>query len=232
MHQVVYEATMFPEWLTAIGGIGAFIATARLAFLARRQMTAAQNQVDVMRDTSKAEAAAVEKQITASIAQGEAIREAARAQLQPMVFAHGDCTHTYAEPADEVVMGRQENEYLLSSGQVGFGYKLANEGTGLALNIRHGVDVGGTRFEYGGGMHWRALRPGESQPGQDSLDQGVWIRIVPLVVVCDERELPPNWEVQPRHYWTEFESVFGERFRTRNPNDPRQPAEFERIEGP
>ena len=34
------------------------------------------------------------KQIQASIEQGEAIREAARAQLQPMVFAHADQIHS------------------------------------------------------------------------------------------------------------------------------------------
>jgi len=119
---------------------------------------------------------------------------------------------------------------MLNPGQVGFGYKLANEGTGLAINIRHGIEIAGERFEYGGGMQWRALAPGERQPADDFLDQGNWIRITPLAVVVDERELQENWAVQLRHYWAEFESVFGERFRTRNSIDPRQPAEFERTE--
>ena len=71
------------EWLTAIGGLLVFAATAALAWVAKKQMGDA-------RRASAAEAAAIEKQIGASIQQGDAIREAARAQLQPVVFAHGD----------------------------------------------------------------------------------------------------------------------------------------------
>lgn len=222
---IIHEAAAgWPEWLTAVGGVGAFAATGRLAWLAKRQMDAGEAQ-------SRAEAAAIDKQIAASIEQGEAIREAARAQLQPMVFAHGDNTHVRPERPDPLGLDDdQENEYMLGPGQIGFGYKLANEGTGLALSIRHGVEIAGERFEFGGGMHFRSLRPGEWQPAQDFLDQGNWIRITPLVVVCTNDELPSDWADLPRHYWAEFESVFGERFRTRNPSDPMLPAEFERLD--
>jgi hypothetical protein len=218
MYPVV--ATAFPEWLTAIGGVGAFAATARLAYLAKEQMDATSRQADE-------EAKRLDKQVTASLEQGEAIRESARAQLQPMVFAHADAVRTCPNAAG----GERDNEYMLGSGQVGFGYKLANEGTGLGLNIRHGVAIEDKRWEFGEGMRWRALRPGEQQPAADFLDQGVWIRIKPLVVVCDERELPSDWAMRPRYYWTEFENVFGERFGTRNPSDPAQPAGFVRLGG-
>jgi hypothetical protein len=226
-----FAAVTVSDWAaiaTAIGGVGAFLATARLAYLARKQMTAAldqvtaaQDQVDVMRQAAADDAATVKGQIDASVQQGEAIREAARAQLQPIVFAHGDKTLTWLEGTDKA----EDNEYMIGPGQIGFGYKLANEGTGLALNIRHGVDIGGKRLEWGEGKRWRALRAGEWQPAQDFLDQGVWIRIRPFAVVCNLSEVA-DWATQPRHYWAEFDSVFGERFWTRNPSDPTDPAGF------
>ena len=52
-------AASLPEWLTAIGGVGVFIATGVLALLARQQMNtlglqtkAAQDQVNAIRQTS------------------------------------------------------------------------------------------------------------------------------------------------------------------------------------
>ena len=112
----------FTDWLTGISGVLVFGATAALALLANRQMgklteqaQAAKDQVDVMRDASKAEAEAVQKQIAASIAQGEAIREASRGQLQPIVFAH----------AHDARIG-PDDEFIIGEGEVGFGYRLAN----------------------------------------------------------------------------------------------------------
>ena len=121
-------------------------------------------------EQARDEAAAIYKQIAASIEQGEAIREAARAQLQPMVFAHGDQTHTRPGVEGEVEFVSRETmtEYQLGAGQIGFGYRLANEGTGLALNIRHGVEIGDKQLEYAGGMQFRSLRPGEWVPPKDS----------------------------------------------------------------
>ena len=55
------------------------------------------------------------------------------------------------------------------------------------------------------------------------------IRIPPLVVVRNLSELHEDWAAEPLHYWAEFENVFGERFRTRNPCDPQRPAEFEPL---
>ena len=138
-----------------------FVATAVLAGVAVRQMQDA-------RRASAAEAAAVEKQINASIQQGEAIREAARAQLQPMVFAHADAFRTWPPTAADELRGERQNEYELGPGQIGFGYRLKNEGTGIALNIEHGVEIDGHEIPFEGGMRFRALRPGEAQPEFDT----------------------------------------------------------------
>ncbi|MGI8557878.1 MAG: hypothetical protein ACR2ND_06165 [Solirubrobacteraceae bacterium] len=233
------------DWLTASGGVGAFVATAILAGvavmqmgLARAQMSklddqvkAAQEQVDAMRETSAAELAVVREQIDASVEQGRAvrdqvdaaveqgraIREAARAQLQPIVFAH----------AIPVVVGPND-EYSIGEDDVAFAYFLQNEGTGIALNVRHGVEIGGIDYEYGGGMQVRVLRPGESLPLRDAAS-GQLIWRVSLAVVRRRDELPDGWHTEPRHYWASFESVFGERFETRNPRDPEVPADFKRL---
>jgi len=217
------QVAAFTDWLTGVSGALVFLATGALALLAKKQM-------DDSRRASASEALAIEKQINASVQQGGAIREAARAQLQPMVFAHGDATLTRPSFEDEAASGpNAATEYQLSPGQIGFGYKLANEGTGLALNIRHGVEIGSKRLEFGDGMQFRSLRPGYWYPAQDFMDQGNMIHITPLAVVCNLSELPNDWAAEPRRYWAEFENVFGERFRTRNPSDPQRPAEFERI---
>jgi hypothetical protein len=152
-------------------------------------------------------------------------REQASALQQPMVFAHGDETKTWPEGTGEP----NPNEAMLGPGQVGFGYKLANEGTGLAMNIRHGVEVAGKRLEFGDGMQFRSLPPGEWHPARDFLQDGVRIRIRPFYVVVNVNQLPADYLTQPRHYWADFDNVFGERFRTRNPNDPTKSAAFERL---
>jgi hypothetical protein len=115
-------------------------------------------------------------------------------------------------------------------GEVGFGYRLTNEGTGIALNIRHGLEIAGRLIEFGSGMQMRALRPGETQPPADYLDpNGHMIQFLPLVVASALASLPEDWAMLPRYYWAEFENVFSERFRTSNPSLPDQPASFERV---
>ena len=58
------------DWLTAIGGVGAFLAAAVLAVSSHRQMKATQKQSD------------------ASLAQAEATREGVAKQTYPLVYAH------------------------------------------------------------------------------------------------------------------------------------------------
>ncbi|MDQ6804053.1 MAG: hypothetical protein M3065_03590 [Actinomycetota bacterium] len=45
----------------------------------------------------------------------------------------------------------------LAEGEVGFTYRLTNERGGIALYIRHGVELAGSEFAFGGGMETRAL---------------------------------------------------------------------------
>lgn len=92
---------------------------------------------------------AVRGQIEAVASVTTATRDAARAHLQPVVFAHAIGSHIRG-PDDDLD---------LNEGMVAFPYYLSNEGTGLALNIRHGVEIAGSDFEFGDGMESRVLRP-------------------------------------------------------------------------
>jgi type II secretory pathway pseudopilin PulG len=213
MHPVVETAASLPDWLTAVGGLLVFAATAWLASVAKTQMNDA-------RTASAAEAALVEKQIAASIKQGEAIEEAARAQLQPMVFAHPGLVDTWSPDTPKAVpVGYPKpNPYNLGPGQTGFGYSLENEGTGLALNIEHVIEIEGLELAFGDGMRFVALRPGEAQP----VPPHAW------VVVIREGQLPDAWG--SRVYWARFDNIFNERFETRTSSDPTEAAEFKRID--
>lgn len=59
-----------PDWLTAIGGVGAFLAAVVLAFFGYRQMKATQRQSD------------------ATLEQAQATRDAVAQQTYPLVYAH------------------------------------------------------------------------------------------------------------------------------------------------
>lgn len=77
--------------LAAIGGVSTFVlASVAVAQMRHsgRQTAALEGQVQVVREAAEKELDALREQIAASIEQGEAVREAARAQLQPIVFAH------------------------------------------------------------------------------------------------------------------------------------------------
>jgi cell division protein FtsL len=203
--------------LAAGGGVGTFVLAA-VAVLqmrhSRRQTVAMENQVTAIQDGAEKQLAAMRDEIHASVEQGRAVREAARAQLQPIVFAHaqGGAVRGPDEGAD------------IGEGEVGFRYRLANEGTGVALNIRHGVEIDGIERQFGDGMEVRSMRPGESLPVVSIAGSS------PFAVVFIEAELPQNWSSVSRTYWARFENVFGDQFETRNPHDPRQSAAFMRVE--
>lgn len=179
------------------------------------QVNAARDQVNAMRDTSAAELTAVREQINASVEQNRAVREAARAQLQPVVLAL----------ATQIVEGPNE-EYSIREDQVAIAYFVANEGSGIAVNIQHGVKVGGEQHKYGGGLQIRVLGPGESQPIRDVSGQLIWR--VPIFVIRSREEL---WGSRDVSYWASFQNVFGERFETVNPSRPEVPFLFSRIDG-
>lgn len=192
-------------------GLSAAHATAYGAFATMVIALVAVMQMGQSRRQTKA----LEDQIAASVAQNDAVREAARAQVQPIVFA----TIVLG-----IVRGRDEG-YDVGKGELGFPYRLGNEGTGVALNVTHGVEVAGVERSFGDGMEVRSLTPGEILPPAEGLDMPR-----PLVVVFREDELPEKWSPASRIYWVRFENVFGDRFETRNPLDPHQSAEFIRIE--
>jgi hypothetical protein len=113
------------DW-TAIGGISAAIATIVLAVITGRVLrqgksrtTAMQDQVTAIRETPEGELAAFREQIKASTDANDAVRDAARKQLQPIVIAYPEA----------VTMEGQTRMFT---------YRLRNEGTGPALDIEHG----------------------------------------------------------------------------------------------
>jgi type II secretory pathway pseudopilin PulG len=208
-----------------IGDLIVAIAATALTFRLDREVKSSarvtQEQMSVMRAAAEAETAVIREQIKASYAQGEAIREAARAQLQPLVFA---------EAISTPVRGRNDPLRLgLADAEVGFPYYLSNEGTGIALNIRHGLEVAGREYEFGGGMETRVLRAGESFPPRDPLT-GRLGKVRPLLIVRDESDLPPQWQTMSPTLWARFENVFGDQFETRSPFDPQSSAAFARID--
>jgi hypothetical protein len=203
--------------VAALGGVGTLIlagvAVAQIRE-SRRQTGAMEDQVTAIKDVAEQELAAMREDIQASIEQGSAVREAARAQNQPIVFAH-----TYGG----AMKGPDEGADL-GPGEVGFRYRLVNEGTGVALNVRHGVELCGIEREHGGGMEVRSMRPAEKLPLTGPATA------LAFTVVFREEELPTSWPNEARAYWASFENVFGEKFKTANPHDPHQSAAFMRIE--
>lgn len=210
------------DWLVAVGGVGAFIATAVLAFLAWRQMgkldaqvKAARDQVDAMQETSAAELLAVRDQVEASIEQNRAVREAARAQLQPVVLAH----------ATQIVEGPDE-EYSIREEQLAIAYYVANEGSGIALNIRHGVKIEGTDIRV-------RRRPSDQGPRSGRVTTHPGPGVVPADLARPDvrREAARGASLMGSvSYWASFQSVFGERFETVNPRRPDVPFMFRRVD--
>lgn len=203
--------------VAAFGSLGTFIlAGAALLQIreSRRQTAAMRDQVGTIKDVAELELTAMREDVQASIEQGRAVREAARAQNQPIVFAY-----TYGG----AVKGPDEGADI-GPGEIGFRYQLINEGTGVALNIRHGVELCGIVREHGDGMEVRSMRPTEKLPGGATADA------IAFTVVFREDELPSSWWREARAYWVCFENVFGETFKTANPSDPNQSAAFMRFE--
>jgi hypothetical protein len=176
--------TGLTDWLVAIGGLGAFLATIALACLAFRQMGKLDRQAD-------------------------AVREAARAQLQPLVFAQG------------VGVSKRDAE-----GNSTFYYVIRNDGVGPALDVEHGIMLGEERRPFGGGesgMRFRTLAAGEQVPGPRPEN-------APLDYTGPEPlSVEGPWQERAFAFWARFDNVFGERFETVNGMDPTIPAEFCRV---
>ena len=201
-----------------VGGVGTFV-LAIVAVLqmaeSRRQTRAMESQAATGRDAAARELAAMREYITASVEQGNAVREAARAQVQPIVFA---------EILGGTIDGPNEGDDI-AEGERGFPYRLSNEGTGVALNITHGVEIEGIEKAFGDGMHLVSLGPGITIPPDEGLDPTHRRFVAPF----REDELPENWGIASRTYWVRFENVFSEQFETRVPYNPQQSSAFMRT---
>ena len=187
--------------LTAIGGTGAFMATVGLAFVAAYQARQSRKQVE------------------ASIEQSETWREITKAALRPAVFPE---IHTgwIRGPNDDFDLGRREMALL---------YFLTNKGTGLALNIQHGVNIGDVVIASGYGARIDALQPGASAPA--ARDGAVRQPYELLMISVHEEEVPRHWARLPVTYWVKYKNAFGETLETRIEATPRQLRELAADQG-
>jgi hypothetical protein len=200
-----------------VGGVGTFVLAVVAVFQmteSRRQTRAMESQAAAGRDAAARELAAMREYIRASVEQGNAVREAARAQVQPIVFA--EILAGISKPGESDEIGE---------GERAFPYRLSNEGTGVALNITHGVEIEGIEKAFGDGMHLVSLGPGITIPPDEGLDPTHRRFEAPF----REDELPENWGIASRTYWVRFENVFGEQFETRVPYNPQQSSAFMRT---
>jgi hypothetical protein len=219
------------DWLTAIGGVGAFLAAVVLAALAYFQIRAGQAQAREAREQSNAQAQEAREQsnaqareareqsnaaLTMAEAQSDAslkiaheTREAAERQWQPRVIAH-----KWSDPK----LGTGDDA---APDEMAVGYRLKNEGTGPAFNVEHGVEVGGRVHRWPG--QYQAMVAREEQPPMLTAT-GLPQQVTPLVVGVKKDQ----WS-DDLLYWTRFENLLGERFEVRSPPDLTKPAEFRRL---
>lgn len=235
-------AASLTDWLQAGAAVLSMVATIGLLVFAAVQIRhirdqaaatsdqagAARDQVELMRADAKDEASrraeqgrALDSQIAAVAGIATATRDAARAQVQPVVFAH----------ARGAVVQGPNDELDLDDQLAAVPYYLANEGTGLALDVEHGIGIAGEEFAFGSGMRFRAMRPGEVLPPipERSAD--------PVPPTALHVYLAKGTLAESRRggnevvYWARFDNVFGERFETKNFADSRTPATLRRING-
>lgn len=205
---------LLTDWLAAGASLSAALAAFVLLVLAYRQMRANREQADATRRQVELMAAdaererrfreaddaqrmadqsarelAIREQLAAVAEIAGATREAARAQLQPIVFAHAQGSWIRG-PKDEID---------LAEGMVSFPYHLANEGSGIALNIRSGVALGDIDYEFGDGLQVRVLRPAETIPPIEP-GTGKLIHLRTFQVAKEEHSLPVGWQNVSRIY--------------------------------
>lgn len=157
------------------------------------------------------------RQIRAAREQAEVAREASARQWYPLVYAHEG---ELPGPDPDI-----DADHL-----VGCFYFLRNEGLGPALNLEHGVEVWGQSWPFGGAQtrQFRSVQPGCSIPPTDDGDPepgNFIVRHIPELSFYADDECPD--EVV---YWCRFESLFGDRWETRNSSDPTQPPEILRLD--
>lgn len=208
MGSVTILASSTTDWLIAVGGLGVFLGTAVLAWLAYVQMKAAQAQATDAREQSDAAFAIAEQQAAAAVEVARETREAAQRQWQPRVFVHGKGQWRgdgRNSPSDVMVVA----------------YYLSNEDTGPAFNVEHGVEIEG-RQHTREDRQWRTMRAGEFIPQLDA-DSTQPVPTMPLIVNV---KLSEYGEGRDRVYWSRFENLLGDRYEVRNPAEATRPAEI------
>lgn len=156
------------------------------------------------------------RQIGATKQQADIAREASSRQWYPLVYAH-----------EGEVPGL--DSALPSDDHIGCFYYLRNEGLGPALNIEHGVEVWGREWAFGGELsrQYRSIQPGATipptGPGGDPSDS-VIVKHIPEGMFYLDDEMP-----EEVIYWCRYESLFGDRWETRNSNDSTQAPEIRRL---
>lgn len=203
--------------LTAIGGLGAFLATIVLAGVAAYQARQSRNQAVAMRE-----------QVEVALAQDRTLREMTSVQLRPVVHAH-PCSRWVTGPDERLGIGPRE---------MALAYSLSNDGSGVALRVQHGVNIGGVVEAPGYGKRIDALRAGEHVPAGGLTRARRPAEL--LIVSVHQEEVPSNYAILPLTYWVKYESVLGEQLQTstqllaRQLRDltPEEGEEAERDAGP
>jgi hypothetical protein len=203
------SAAQATDWLTAIGGVGAFLATLGLAVLAFFQMRATRQQ-----------SRAALEQVTAVREQADAMREVAARQVYPLVYAH-----EWHGP----IWDNDEQAFAMR-------YYLSNEGLGPALNIEHGVRVGAKEFIFGhrDPYRFRSIQPGEFLPPLDPADPnpvppGHLTRFVQRNDYYATGVAGPHLRPSEIVYICRYEDLFGDRWETANSNDPTTRVAVRRL---
>lgn len=148
---------------------------------------------------------ATQQQSDASLAQAEATREGVAKQTYPLVYAH----------QRQAMSWEQEESAFV------FRYYLSNEGLGPALNVEHGVLIGGTEFVFGyeQPLPFKSLQPGEAAPPLDpSVSDPVPPTSLERFVQRDDLygtgEASISKPLAEAFYFCRYEGLFGERWET------------------
>jgi hypothetical protein len=128
--------------------------------------------------------------------------------------------------AQPVVIVHESSREIDADGYMEFRVHLENRGAHSAFNVRFGVELGGTRYAYGGDAASRGARqsvgPGELLPGPQQVFRlrASW---APYALARVE-----GIDSKPV-FWARYENPFGEVWETRNPADPYGDLKIKRL---
>jgi hypothetical protein len=134
-----------------------------------------------------------------------------RKRTQPIVIAHEEHGRRFSKHSDFF----------------GVGAYVTNEGTGVAFNVRFGVEFHGVRYPYKlratdprGGNVQRVLRASERRPAD-----GCWeVLVDQLSLVAGNGDPDPG-----RLYWARYENAYGRTWDTVNPGERSARLNIKRV---